>query len=91
MGLDLRTLVPCPLLHPRKKSFQAILWVMPNRGPPKQRRCSTCGQVFASPSAWMKHLQGGSCMTAERMSTAGFVPTSKGWEVREIAEGRRGR
>lgn len=59
--------------------------------PSKQRRCSSCGQVFASPSAWLKHLPGGLCQPVERFSLMGMVPTGKGWEVKQIVEFRRGK
>ena len=82
---------PCwshPQSSPQKKNLVvAILRCMSQR-----RVCRSCGQTFASPSAWQNHLRQMVCQPTERFAALGLIPTAKGWDtaarVREVKRGR---
>ena len=70
---------PPTCLPPKSFFLPSILGPMPSR----TRRCGSCGQVFASPSAWAKHFDRGVCRPVTHYAMVGLIPTGKGWELRE--------
>ena len=46
----------------------------------RQRRCTECKQVFASPDAFRLHKRvDGNCRSIEALVAAGYKQTPKGW------------